>query len=251
MGWRPATRTALDAYWAARLGCDPGALSADGVTVSPVDVGRRGDVQVMARDETVVVTAPSAIASDLRDRVADPDAIATMAPTRLADILGIEAAATLGPQFIGYADADTAVPVHGPDAVKPLRPHDARALAALRMATPPDEWYDRVGGFAIGAHEGLFGRFDGDELVAVSAYGADDAVAGIAVLTHPNHRGAGHGTVAVSAAVEAALADDLIPEYRLHEDWRVSRRLAEGLGFERYATRFVLVPVRYAPSEDG
>ena len=251
MGLRPATRARLGRYWADRLGCDPAALSGDGVHVVALEAGPRGDVQVMVRPNAVVVATPPDRTGAIRGRAealrgdppGDPTAVAARLGLDIDTDTDADTTTALGPQFIGYADDRTLAPVHDPDddGVRPLRPRDARALAGLRAATPAAEWRDRVGGFAIGAHDGLLGRFQDGELVAVAAYGADDAVAGLAVLTHPAHRGAGHGSVAVSAAAARALEEGLVPEYRLNEDWTASRSLAAGLGFRRYATRFVFV----------
>jgi RimJ/RimL family protein N-acetyltransferase len=70
-------------------------------------------------------------------------------------------------------------------------------------------------------------------LVAAAQYAADHGTAGIGVVSHPDHRGEGNATLAVSLATTHALAARLVPEYRTLEEWSSSVALAERLGFER------------------
>ena len=58
-------------------------------------------------------------------------------------------------------------------------------------------------------------------------------------MTHPDHRSAGHGRAAVSLLTDRALDAGLLPQYRTADTWPWSVALAEGLGYERFATSYL------------
>jgi predicted GNAT family acetyltransferase len=66
-------------------------------------------------------------------------------------------------------------------------------------------------------------------------YGAA-RIAHIAVVTHPSHRGRGYGKAAVAHLAARAIAEGLLPQYRTLDSNQPSLRIAEALGFQRYAT---------------
>ena len=57
-------------------------------------------------------------------------------------------------------------------------------------------------------------------------------------MTHPDHRSSGHGRAVVSLVTERALEVGLVPQYRTADTWPWSVALAEGLGYERFATSY-------------
>ncbi|MFB6100657.1 MAG: GNAT family N-acetyltransferase [Candidatus Nanohalobium sp.] len=60
------------------------------------------------------------------------------------------------------------------------------------------------------------------------------------VFVSEEYRGEGFGKEVVSKAAGDALEKDLIPCYRTLEKWRNSVNLAKSLGFEKYATTYLL-----------
>jgi GNAT superfamily N-acetyltransferase len=251
MSLRPETLAVLDDYWADWLGCEPSAFAEGGVTVRPARwPGRR--IRCLFRGDATVVVAPERHVEAVRARADALHPLDGRDADRVRAALGL-GPVVLGPQFVGYLDGSTLVEGEreGSDddgTVRPLERHDARALSRLRVACPHEEWAERVGGFAVDGHEVVHGRFVDGRLVAVAAAGVDDAVGGIGVVTHPDHRGRGHGRAVVASVSRALLDDGLVPEYRASEAWTASLSLARGVGFERYGT-YVAVGTGASASE--
>lgn len=79
--------------------------------------------------------------------------------------------------------------------------------------------------------------FAGETLAALATYEVwGGRLAHIGVVTHPVHRGRGHGRSAVAHLARMALAAGLIPQYRALESNIPSIRIAEALGFRCFAT---------------
>ena len=71
---------------------------------------------------------------------------------------------------------------------------------------------------------------DGDRVVAAAGYHRwVDTAAHVCVLTAPDHRGRGLATAVAAAAVQHAVADGLLPQWRARIE--PSRRVARALGF--------------------
>ena len=138
----------------------------------------------------------------------------------------------LGPAFYGYADPTTFDPVD--DEARVLDESDESAFETLRAAVPGEEWNQGGPAFAPGW---TVGRVVDGALVAVAGYDVRGGLlAHVAVVTHPDHRSAGHGRAVVSLVTERALEVGLVPQYRTADAWPWSVVLAEGLGYERFAT---------------
>jgi GNAT superfamily N-acetyltransferase len=255
MSLRPETLETLDDYWADWLGCEPAALSGSGVTVVASRWPSERRVRCLFRGDATVAVAPEAEVGAVRGRAAALADVDGRDPARLRSALALGGdRVTLGPQFVGYLDGGTLVEPRAHDGefeTRPLERRDARALSRLRVACPHEEWAGRVGGFEVDGHEVIHGRFADGRLVAVAAAGADDAVAGIGVVTHPDHRGRGHGRAVVTSVSRELLARGLVPEYRAHETWTGSLALARGVGFERYGTYVAVDPDRPVATDEG
>jgi GNAT superfamily N-acetyltransferase len=139
----------------------------------------------------------------------------------------------LGPAFYGYVDPTTFDPVD--DEARVLETDDESAFETLRAAVPDEEWANGGPEFRPGE---TVGRFV-DDLVAVAGYDVwDGLIAHVAVVTHPDHRSSGNGRAAVSLLTDRALDAGLLPQYRTSDAWPWSVALAEGLGYERFATSY-------------
>lgn len=230
------TRWLLCRYWGENLGVDPGAFETSGVSVGATD---REDVDLFVRGDAVLVGAPSPVASDC-DRAAER--LSGLAPDDADTVRNwFEEVASpervLGPAFYGYADATTFDPVDDESWV--LDGDDASPFETLRAAVPDEEWANGGPEFRPGE---TVGRFVDGDLVAVAGYDVwDDLIAHVAVVTHPDHRSAGNGRAAVSLVTERALDAGLLPQYRTADAWPWSVALAEGLGYERFATSYLAV----------
>jgi GNAT superfamily N-acetyltransferase len=235
----PGERTArlVEDYWSRFLGVPFAALRAPGIVVTPHAglAGWRG-VWIFVRGASAVVSAPPERAAALRAAAGSWPPGSLLEPETAASLIGVGRAAVVGPSFQGWLAPERFA---GP--AKPARlltAADRPALHALRAACSPADW--ESAGAAAGAQ--LFGTFEGPELVALVALrdrGAGACDPG--VVTHPAHRGRGHGLAAVAAAVSDALSRGQLVLYQTLLENRPALRIAEKLGFERYAT---LVAVR-------
>jgi GNAT superfamily N-acetyltransferase len=201
-------------------------------------------VEVFSYEGGAVVSAPPSLAGAIQSVLAarsipttatEARALAEAAVDRCEVGGGPTVTEVLGPQFVGYCDDSTFTPVH--DASAPVAAVEPDSLASLRDATPAEEW-DRSGV-----------RFDDGPTFAVERDGRPVAAAqcqtthvtaGIGIVSHPEHRGEGHATLAVSLATAHALDAGLVPEYRTLEAWSSSVALADRLGFERVGSSLLV-----------
>lgn len=215
------------AYWSAELGLDPEELFRESLCVRPHGerlVDYHG-IFALFREGKASISHPQDRANALRaclpEMLFSPDRFATGFPGKVV----------IGPAYIGYAEtlsSDTTPAAHALDAS-----HCAEA-AALREACSESEW--EHGGSAVGevVASGVF--VDG-QLAALAGYEVwDGTIAHISVVSHPAHRGKGHGRAAVADIARRATEAGLLPQYRTLDENAPSIRIAESLGFVRYAT---------------
>ncbi|HEY7342753.1 MAG TPA: GNAT family N-acetyltransferase, partial [Ktedonobacterales bacterium] len=125
------------------------------------------------------------------------------------------------------------VPVARPN-VRQLADADDLALRRLEEACGEQEWeHSGIGG----AEQVMFGAFAGDLLVA-AGMGEPRAATllHIGIITHPDHRGQGHGRAVVSAISAHGLGVGLVPRYQTLAANTPSVAIARALGFTHYAT---------------
>lgn len=107
---------------------------------------------------------------------------------------------------------------------------DAQWAAAL-VADVPDE--GEVAGPDVHV-PGPTGSGDDDADTVLAAAGREvweHVIAQLGLLTHPEHRSHGHGRFIAAVAMEEALADGLVPQWRAAVENPASRRVALQLGF--------------------
>lgn len=254
MSLTPRTVGALRRYWAGRLGVGTEAFDRGGATVGAVGAGEddNGDgpagVELLRQGDALVVGAPPPLVDPFRDREAELAALDVADPVAvreaIVDALSSGASASvhpvdrvLGPAFYGHADAETFEPIESP--ARPLAESDAEAFETFRAAIPTEDWVNGGPAFRPGR---TTGRFVDGGLVAAAGYEVwDGRIAHLAVVVRPDARGEGHGRAVVSRATELAFEAGLIPQYRTLDEWPWSVALAEGLGYERFATSAFVV----------
>ncbi len=243
MALNPSTTGAIDAYWAERLGlgCDPADFERPGVSVCAAD---EGGIQLFRRNGSTVLGVPASLVDAIRERRSELDSLELDSdPIREwlssdDDIEISDSDTVLGPAFYGYVDESTFTPVETVAAIdsgiRRLTDDDTDAFDRFRMVCPDEEW--SAGGTELAPNRTI-GAFADDRLVAVSDHECwDERIAHITIITHPEYRNRGYGHAAVSLTTEQALATDLLPQYRTLDAWPQSVALAEGLGYERWAT---------------
>jgi len=195
-----ATLAAVDAFWAADLGCSVAELRSPDAIVT-----RQGRGIFILSRAGVVVALPPALPAD---RV-------------------------VGPAFIGYADASTFCDGSGDGArVLDGGDGDREAIAGLRAACGPSAWEQ---GGADGA-DTTVGIFVDGALATLASYEIwSERIAHIGIITHPAQRGRGLGGAAVAAIARLAIARGLVAQYRTLVANAPSMAIARRLGFQRYA----------------
>lgn len=215
-------------YWASHLGCSPEALFAQPLHIVShgADLVDYNGVFALFRGGAATISSPPDRVESLRHLLPSP----SLTPTRFANAFSGPSFTLIGPAYIGYAEAVRS-PSHS---VHSLTERDAAAAGALQAACTETEW--EHGGSVVGEHPSS-GVFVGNELVALAGYEVwGSSIAHISVVTHPAFRGRGFGGSAVAHLAQAALAADLVPQYRTLQSNHASIRIAEALGFFHYAT---------------
>jgi GNAT superfamily N-acetyltransferase len=232
----PATREAVDGHWAESFGVAPEGLRPLRPTVlaSPPAFGDYHGAYMQSFGAAPLALLPSAMVDRYGRALAAALEEGLAADGRWRDVFGDAAGEVIGPAEVRYADALTFRPASGDGTARLLGPGDAAAVEALKDACDPVEW--EHGGSGLGVHP-VAGVWRGGVLVALAGYHLwNRAIAPIAIVTHPLHRGRGHGAAAVSAITSEILARGLIPQYRTLASNTPSLGVAGRLGFVPYAT---------------
>jgi GNAT superfamily N-acetyltransferase len=233
-------------YWAQHLGCEPQSLFTDPVRAIQHGGELAGYEGVFAlfREGRVVLSMPhdgesaSSPPAGMMEAFQGWLSRQDLTPDSLVRALEPLAGSIIGPAFIGYAES-----VAKPDpahTARPLDAGDAAAMESLKTACDPTEW-DHGGSPTGHACSGVFVE---GQLAALAGYEIwGGAIAHICIVTHPGHRGKGCGRSAVAHLARRAIEAGLLPQYRTGDSNTPSIRIAESLGFTRYATS---VAMRFA-----
>lgn len=182
-------------------------------------------VFALFKDSKAVISHPpdrvDVLRTCLPETLFSPDRFAASFPGKVV----------IGPAYIGYAEE---MDVGAGSAARPLDASHRAAAGVLREACSENEWDH--GGSEVGEVVAS-GVFIDDQMVAVAGYEVwDGVIAHISVVSHPVHRGRGHARAVVADVARRALEVGLVPQYRTLDVNAPSIRIAESLGFVRYAT---------------
>jgi len=221
-----STISRVESYWAEEMGLPAGSLFG-----GPLQIVTHGErladyhgIFAIFRGDKATVSFPPADHESIRYLL--PDSPVT--PQAMAEAFA--GFRVIGPAFIGYA----AKAPSAPDFVRSLDGKDSPFSDALRAECSEEEWDH--GGSDVG-EVAASGAFVGGKLVALAGYEIwEHGIAHISIVTHPEYRGRGYGRGAVAHLMGRTLAAGLIPQYRTLDANTASIRIAESLGFERYAT---------------
>jgi RimJ/RimL family protein N-acetyltransferase len=185
-------------------------------------------------------------------------------PEQIRDVIGERISHYVGPMYEGYAEGEgiSSSRITCVIALDRSYIQDVQAFAAACERSAGDVtpiWRDVLHRFISIAdptefeHSGLaradsplFAVVDASRVLALAHYSmwAADA-ASIGVLTHPEHRGGGHGKAAVCAAMADAFSHGHLVLYRTCLANRASVALAESVGCHDYG-RFLAVHLQAA-----
>jgi GNAT superfamily N-acetyltransferase len=219
-------RAEADRWWAGLLQLPEAALHAGGAfAVGHLD---HAGVVLVSGAAGPLVYGPPRLLPVLRTTLAGAGKDRVLNGGAWAAALGPAAARLLGPAWYGYASQETLTGA-ADLAVRPLAEADLPALARLHEQTPPSE-VEESGTTGLPA----FGYLRDGVLLAVACLGIWQHMPTIGVLTHPQARGQGLGTLVVTAAAAAGLRHRAIVQYRAWHANTASVSLATRAGFTHY-----------------
>jgi RimJ/RimL family protein N-acetyltransferase len=230
----------VDASWCAFFGVDRDALHMPGVVVVSDVPGLPGyeGTFVLRLGQTCVIAVPSSRVTSVRQAV-EGRSLDEVFDVAFAPALGREGWIVLGPSRHSYADRSLFRPVADGD-VRRLTEVDALAVRELEAAVSGAEWSE--GGFV---HEGaeLWGLFEDDRLAALGNMTEwNGALSDVGLITRPDRRGRGLGTMVASAMCRAVLDEVGIVRYRALTTNLASLKVAERLGFVSYGENMAIRP---------
>jgi ribosomal protein S18 acetylase RimI-like enzyme len=237
-----------DRFWAEYLGVKPSDWSVPGVSVN-AHVGLEGyrGVWFFRRRNRLVVSAPDGWVPHISRYLANLsqyDRVAEEAPLR--ELFGDDFDRRIGPAFQGALS-----PMHfRPFKSRNVRQPAAGDLPAIRAfcAKCGEEGAADSGLDAATLYQAAF--FINGRVAARSGYRPwTDHAGDPCVLTHPAYRGRGWGTAVVSMTVELALAAGKVLLYQTLESNAAAVKLAQRLGYERYAQHIAVRLKPNAPSK--
>jgi ribosomal protein S18 acetylase RimI-like enzyme len=128
---------------------------------------------------------------------------------------------------------------YSPDAnVQLLKPKDSAALLEFKKTCPKLDW--EHSGISL-EDKNLVGYFLDDQLLTVAkAIHWQEDVINLGVVCHPAYQGKGFAEACLRAVIKAALELDHLVLYQTLLNNKPALRLAEKLGFQRYAETLAL-----------
>ncbi|MEM7155605.1 MAG: GNAT family N-acetyltransferase [Myxococcota bacterium] len=236
-----------DQYWAEFFGMAPEDWSSRGVSFRPHVrlAGFRG-LWCFRRAQRVVVSAPPAWVSTLRQRWGRWDLDRLLDPSALQDSLGDDCERCIGPAFQGCLEVEPRPEPPSPH-VRPVTAADRAAIENFERRCGAEAWStSSLQDATAFAHV----YADGPTITAMGGLrGKGEGVGDLCVLTDPHHRGQGRATAALSAVTRAAVEHGTHVLYQTLEANVAAVRLAFALGFTRYANHVAVRLRRDRPGD--
>jgi len=227
------TASVAHAFWAAHVGVPPERLFAEptSIVTHAGDLDGYHGVFALFRNGSRLVSLPPRLAAECHEILSALPS--NYSAGHLAHALRPLAGLIVGPAYVGYLDHPSVVPLPAAT-TRALTELDLDIVNRFKDACDPTEW--EHGGSEVRLRP-TSGAFIDGELAAMAGYDVwGRTIAHLAIITHPAHRGRGMGRAAVAHLAARASAVGLLPQYRTLDSNLPSLRIAQALGFERYAT---------------
>jgi GNAT superfamily N-acetyltransferase len=236
-----------DRFWAEYLGVKPSDWGVPGVSVN-AHVGLKGyrGVWFFSRRDRLVVSAPNGWVPHISQYLANLsqyDKVAEEAPLR--ELFGDDFDRRIGPALQGALIPERFRPFKSENVRQPAAV-DWQAIQAFRSECGEEGGVD-FGMDGAALYQATY--FKDGRVAAWSGFRPwNDHAGDPCVLTHPEYRGRGWGTAVVSMTVELALAAGKLLLYQTLETNTAAVKLAQRLGYVRYAQHVAVRLKANAPS---
>lgn len=244
MKFKEVTKDDLDHFWAKSLGGREEDLNFNEskivVRQEKTDYNQNrdeGEIDIFQQNNRRIISCSAEIEDKLRKHEAE--LLEVDITEKSIENIGLKVSELLGPAFLSFTTKRSFDRAESSNCGE-LTQEDAEDLEKLKQESDKEEIENSIGESKIG-NQPLFGKFNDEELVAVSSYAVWDQVIGFPdVFVKKEFRGNGYGKQVVSASTEAIIENDLIPVYRTLEKWSSSVGLAKSLGYTKYATTYLI-----------
>lgn len=234
----------LDRFWGKSLGCREEDLNFNEskivIRTEETDYNKdrtEEEIDIFQRNGNRIVSCSTEVEDKLRKH--ESELLEVDITEKKIENIGLKVSQLLGPAFLSFTTKRSFDRAESSNCRELKRP-DAEDLEKLKQESDKEEIENSIGESKIG-NQPLFGKFNDNELVAVSSYEVWDQVIGFPdVFVKKGFRGNGYGKQVVSASTEAIIENDLIPVYRTLEKWSSSVGLAKSLGYTKYATTYLI-----------
>lgn len=219
-----------DQFWAGELGVAPHVLRTHGFHVfERFDADARPRATVVGTSSTTIVSLPEGRAHALENAGFSLAEMQRLPRRYVASCHSIHSLEVRGPAYLAYWSPSSPRPT--PGAQTELLGGDGLASLASLRDTAPAEWEEA----GIGPDSRVFGLRVKDRFVAVAGYERwSGHIAQLQVFCHPGYRRRGLAAEPLKAAINHALAHNLLPQYRARDGNAASLALAKRVGFVEY-----------------
>ncbi len=233
------SRVGADLYWSRVFAISAPEFLNPGTFVVPhAKLAGFNGAWVFRKDQTWVISAPPRMVDGIRKKVNRKLPFDLQSPEGIQYLFEDIIERTVGPAYQGYLDPENFHPRPSP-LVRKITSEDRPGLKDLIQPCQTVEW--EHSGLSI-QDKHLFGCFLDGRIVAVAGnimWDPDTANPG--VITHPDYRGKGYGTVVVSASVRRGLKHGYLVLYQTLLSNIPAVKIAQTLGFQQYAQHVAVV----------
>lgn len=223
----------VDEFFAGYFGCSTDDLHrARTIVVTHKALAGYDGVLVFRHGPSCIVSVPDTTPQIERSKLQAARPVEAFDRRFLSQVFLVNPRNVRGPASVGVAVREDFKPVRSTARV--LGDADEPAIRILAERCGEADWmHSKV---AVN-RKPLFGLFEGGTLVAIAGYIVmENVLAYTGVVTPPDGRGKGYGKAVVSAAMNSAYENGLIPLYRSMIFSRAAIAVGRALGFQPYAS---------------
>lgn len=183
---------------------------------------------------TCIISAPTEYVSEIKLATTEFGPSEAFDAELLTRLSRAENYKIIGPAYQGYVDKSSFIEQQTHDVVDLVNEHHLDALEEFRLSCNETEWAHSD----IELHrQPILARFYDGKIVAAGSWREESKdILSLGIISHPNHRGKGHGKAVVSALTSKGLKTDAIMHFQTLNSNRASVELARSLGYKELAS---------------